>query len=216
MVGGKYPPLRWGCGPAYDARRMSDLQLTFTAAAVAKIAAAARSAGHPVACLRVAIAGRSGGRFRYDLSLVDPISAPPTDIAVVSGDATVFVDLASAERMRGATIDLDTSAVGGAIRIDNPNEGWSDPLALRVQHVLDTAVNPGIAGHGGFIDLLEVREGTAYIAMGGGCQGCAQVDVTLRQGVEVAIKTAVPEIVAIVDSTDHAAGTNPYYAPSKK
>ena len=195
---------------------MSDLQLTFTPAAVAKIAAAARSAGHPDSCLRVAIAGRSGGRFRYDLSLVDPTSAPPTDIAVASGDATVFIERASAERLRGATIDLDTSAFGGAIRIDNPNEGWSDPLALRVQHVLDTAVNPGIASHGGFIDLLEVREGTAYIAMGGGCQGCAQVDVTLRQGVEVAIKTAVPEIVAIVDTTDHAAGTNPYFAPSKK
>ncbi len=62
---------------------------------------------------------------------------------------------------------------------------------------------------------LEVRDGTAYISMGGGCVGCAQVDVTLRQGVEVAIKQSVPEIVAIVDTTDHASGTNPYYTPDK-
>src|SRR3989337_2300810 len=81
---------------------------------------------------------------------------------------------------------------------------------------LDTQLNPGIASHGGYIDLLEVREGTAYISMGGGCVGCAQVDVTLRQGVEVSIKRSVPEIVAIVDTTDHASGTNPYYQSAKK
>jgi Fe/S biogenesis protein NfuA len=100
--------------------------------------------------------------------------------------------------------------------VTNPNAGWSDPIAMRVQDVLDRDVNPGIAAHGGSIDLLEVREATAYISMGGGCVGCAQVDVTLRQGVEVAIKRAVPEIVAIIDTTDHASGTNPYYQSAKK
>lgn len=104
----------------------------------------------------------------------------------------------------------------GRSRSTTPNVGWTDPVALRVQDVLDTQVNPGVAAHGGYIDLLEVRDGTAYISMGGGCVGCAQVDVTLRQGVEVAIKRSVPEIVAIVDTTDHASGTNPYYQSAKK
>jgi len=85
-----------------------------------------------------------------------------------------------------------------------------------VQEVLDRQINPGVASHGGFVDLLDVRDGAAYVQLGGGCQGCAQVDVTLRQGIEVAIKAAVPEVTRVVDSTDHAAGTNPYFQPAKK
>jgi Fe/S biogenesis protein NfuA len=190
--------------------------LTLTAAARAKIEAAAASAGRPDTRLRVAVASKRGARFAYDLGLIAPSDAPSGDIAVETAGTTVFVDLASVDALRGATVDLDMAAFGGAIRIDNPNEGWRDPLAVRVQDVLDRQVNPGVASHGGIVDLLEVRDGTAYIALGGGCQGCAQVDVTLRQGIEVAIRNAVPEIVAIVDTTDHAAGTNPYFQPSKK
>ena len=118
--------------------------------------------------------------------------------------------------MDGAVIDLDPSALGGALRIDNPNEGWRDPIAARVQEVLDRQINPSVAAHGGYVDLLEVREGAAYVELGGGCQGCAQVDVTLRQGIEVAIKAAVPQITEVIDRTDHAAGTNPYFQPAKK
>lgn len=190
--------------------------LLITPEAQAKVAAAARSAGHPDARLRVAIAGRRGSGFAYDLSLVPSDRIDPTDVVVETPHGVVYVAADSVDRLLGATIGLDSSTFGGAIAIDNPNEAWSDPLAVRVQEVLDRQVNPGIAAHGGFIDLLEVRDGTAFISMGGGCQGCAQVDVTLRQGVEVAIKRAVPEIVAIVDTTDHAAGANPYYQPTKK
>ena len=96
------------------------------------------------------------------------------------------------------------------------DRGWADPLARRVQQVLDTQVNPGVAAHGGFVNLLEVKDNVAYIQLGGGCQGCAQVDLTLKQGIEVAIQRQVPEIVAVRDTTDHAAGTNPYFEASKK
>ncbi len=63
--------------------------------------------------------------------------------------------------------------------------------------------------------LLEVKDAVAYIQLGGGCQGCGMVDVTLKQGIEVRIREAVPAIREIVDSTDHAGGKNPYYQPSK-
>ena len=190
--------------------------LTVTPAAVAKIDAARRSAGRPDACLRIAVAGRRAGRFTYDLRLVGPAEAPPTDVVVEMPGSRVYIDATSAERLRGAMVDLDASAFGGAIAIVNPNEGWTDPIAARVQDILDRQVNPGVAAHGGFVDLIEVRDGTAYIQLGGGCQGCAQVDVTLGQGIRVAILGAVPEVTSVVDTTDHAAGTNPYYQPSKK
>ena len=51
----------------------------------------------------------------------------------------------------------------------------------------------------------------AIIAFGGGCQGCGMADVTLKQGVEVMIKDKVPAITEVIDVTDHAAGTNPFY-----
>ena len=129
---------------------------------------------------------------------------------------TIHLDPRSAQHLAGAIVDVDPSVPGGALKILNPNEGWADPLAQRVQQVLDTQVNPGVAAHGGFVSLLEVKDNVAYIQLGGGCQGCAQVDVTLKQGIEVAIQRQVPEIVAVRDTTDHAAGTNPYFEASKK
>jgi Fe/S biogenesis protein NfuA len=51
--------------------------------------------------------------------------------------------------------------------------------------------------------------------MGGGCQGCGAADVTLKAGIERLIKEELPEIEEVLDATDHAAGTNPYYTPEK-
>jgi Fe/S biogenesis protein NfuA len=192
------------------------IPITVTPAAKAKIEAVRAKSGHPDACLRIAIAGRRGGQFVYELDLVAPEDAPATDIVIETPDLRLLVEPGSAANLEGAVIDLDASALGGALRIDNPNEGWRDPVAARIQEVLDQQINPSVAAHGGFVDLLEVRGGAAYVQLGGGCQGCAQVDVTLRQGIEVAIKAAVPQIVEVIDVTDHAAGTNPYFQPAKK
>jgi len=190
--------------------------MTVTSAAKAKIDAVRSKTGHPDACLRIAIAGRRGGQFVYELDLVTPEDSPAADIVIETPDLRLLVEPGSAANLEGAIIDLDPSAMGGALRIDNPNEGWRDPIAARIQEVLDRQINPSVAAHGGFVDLLEVRGGAAYVQLGGGCQGCAQVDVTLRQGIEVAIMAAVPQITEVIDVTDHAAGTNPYFQPAKK
>ena len=180
--------------------------ITVTPAALAKIDGVRAKSGHPDACLRIAIAGRRGGEFAYELDLVAPVDAPPGDVVVETPNLRVLVEPGSAANLDGATIDLD----------ENPHEGWRDPVAARVQEVLDRQINPSVAAHGGYVDLLDVRDGAAYVQLGGGCQGCAQVDVTLRQGIEVAIKAAVPQITQVIDSTDHAAGMNPYFQPAKK
>jgi len=80
-----------------------------------------------------------------------------------------------------------------------------------VQELLDREVNRSIAGHGGQISIVDVRDGNLFIAMGGGCQGCAASQVTLRQGFEVMVRRVAPEIVDIVDTTDHTAGKTPFY-----
>ncbi len=86
----------------------------------------------------------------------------------------------------------------------------------KVQVILDREVNPAVASHGGFVELIDVDDATVYVRLGGGCQGCGMANVTLKQGIEAAIRQNVPEVAAILDTTDHASGANPYYSPSKK
>ena len=95
-----------------------------------------------------------------------------------------------------------------------PAVDLSDPLAQRVVAVLDEQVNPSIAAHGGRADLVAVETGSVYLRLSGGCQGCGMAKATLSQGIEVILREAIPEIAEIVDVTDHADGTNPYYEPA--
>ncbi len=89
------------------------------------------------------------------------------------------------------------------------------PEALAIRRLLDEEVNPAIASHGGNIALIDIKPPRVYIRLEGGCQGCGMANVTLKQGVEVAIRRAVPAITEVLDVTDHAGGTNPYYQPGK-
>ncbi len=89
-------------------------------------------------------------------------------------------------------------------------------MKTKIQEILDTQINPAVAAHGGVVDLIDVKGGSVYVRMGGGCQGCGMANVTLRQGVEVAIREAIPDVKEILDVTDHASGNNPFYSPSKK
>ena len=165
----------------------------------------------PEAVLRVRVLAKDGPRFRYEIALEDPRERTDADLVVALDGLDVAIDPASAVDLAGATIDLDPAVTGGGLKIDNPNEGWQDPVARAVQEVLDRQINPGVGTHGGMVSLVEVKDGTAYMRFGGGCQGCAAVDVTLKQGVERAVLSAVPSVSAIVDVTDHEAGVNPYY-----
>src|SRR5207249_435890 len=91
----------------------------------------------------------------------------------------------------------------------------SDELKTKVQELIDTMINPAVAGHGGYVELIDVQDNRVYLQMGGGCQGCGAADVTLKAGIERLIKEELPEVVEVLDTTDHAAGANPYYTPGK-
>ena len=84
-------------------------------------------------------------------------------------------------------------------------------LHTTIQELLDKTVNPSVAKHGGKISIVEVRQRKLFITMSGGCQGCGSSQVTLKQGFEVMLKMVAPEIEELVDTTDHAAGTQPFY-----
>ena len=190
---------------------MIDQLLTVTPDARSKIEGVRTFNDFPEAVLRVRVLAKEGPRFRYEIALEDPAERVESDLSVEADGLTVVVDATSAADLAGAVIEFDDGVTGGGLRIENPNEGWQDPVARAVQEVLDRQINPGVGSHGGMVTLVDVKDGTAYMRFGGGCQGCAAVDVTLKQGVERAVRAAVPAVEAIVDVTDHQAGENPYY-----
>jgi len=176
------------------------------------------------------ISGESNGAYAYDMYFQALADAAGGDIVQHGDDLTVVVPGASAERLQGATLDFITDASGeDGLVIVNPNTppaptlqglrpgpevDLSDPLAQRVVSVLDEQVNPSIAAHGGRADLVAVEDASVYLRLSGGCQGCGMAKATLSQGIEVILREAIPELANIVDVTDHADGTNPYYEPA--
>jgi Fe/S biogenesis protein NfuA len=139
------------------------------------------------------------------------------------GDLAVIIPKGDVEKLRGASLELTDQGLS----MNNPNNpapppmaapkgDLSGPLADRVQQVLVDQVNPAIAAHGGGAELVSVDADTAYLRLFGGCQGCGMAQVTLKQGIERILIEAIPELVSVVDVTDHASGDNPYYQQSKK
>jgi Fe/S biogenesis protein NfuA len=136
------------------------------------------------------------------------------DVAVDQEIFEVFVDPKSAELIDGTTVDFVSDVTGTGFKFTNPQAevSWDDPLAQRVQKVIDDRIAPSLAGHGGWVELLAVDGDAAVIQFGGGCQGCGMSQVTLKEGIEAAILQEVPEINRVLDDTDHSSGDNPYYS----
>lgn len=189
--------------------------LTITESAKKKILELMKAESQPDVGVRVMVTGGSPGSFRYGLGFMNEKDKAAADTVIDAGSFKVYVDAESAPKLQGATVDFIEGVYESGFKIDNPNSGWKDPVAAAVQRVIDTRINPGVASHGGSVTLLDVKDGIAYIAFGGGCHGCGMADMTLKQGVAAEIQKAVPEIHQVLDTTDHASGANPYYQASK-
>ena len=196
---------------------MADEILTLTDAAREKITGIQESQNRLDTAVRVTVTEEGVAAWKYDLRLVNQDEKSEDDEVIDAAGILVYVDNASVPRLKGATLDFVAGMSSSGFKFENPNlpPAASDPLVMRVQKVIDDRINPGVASHGGNITLLGVEEGKVYIRMGGGCQGCGMADVTLKQGIEETLKAEIPEIVAVLDSTDHASGGNPYYQPGK-
>jgi len=161
--------------------------------------------------LRMQILGRGPGGFRYSVRFEPPDGVQAEDEVVEFEGFQVLVDPLTAPDLAGSTLDYKEDSFQRGFLIENPNPVWRNSTAQAVQDLLDSKINPGVASHGGFVSLVDFKDDVAYIAFGGGCQGCGMIDVTLKQGVEVAIREAIPQVKDIVDTTDHARGSNPYF-----
>jgi len=116
-----------------------------------------------------------------------------------------------------AKVDYAADKMGGQLTIRAPNSKMpqvtdDSPVEDRINYVLYNDINPGLAAHGGQVELQELTtDGYAILKFGGGCQGCSAVDVTLKDGVEKTLKEKVPEVKGVRDMTDHTDTSNAYY-----
>jgi Fe/S biogenesis protein NfuA len=198
--------------------------LTVTQAAADKIADLIATRGTPGLAVRVGIRGKlPGGGYQTEFKFQQRDEAAAEDMVQPVGNFDLIFDADVAGKVQGAKVDFDETRYTAGFNIEYPprpaypegvvaKRDWEDPLAQKVQKVIDEFINPGVAGHGGWVLLKDVKGTSAYVEMGGGCQGCGMAAVTLRAGIEKAILEAVPEVQEIIDVTDHDDGEDPYYA----
>ena len=189
--------------------------LTLTARGAERVRAFRQRQGHPEGWISITPGGLQGERLTFTFALVESGDLSADEVLVQGSDDIAFVAPRLISRhVVGATVDADP--VSGALNLTTSYNPDEDPLSQAVQRMLDEEINPAVSGHGGYIGLLDIADGIAYVQMGGGCQGCGLAEVTLGQGVRTTILERFPEITEVVDTTDHAEGTNPYYQATKK
>lgn len=171
--------------------------------------------------LRIEITGTRGVEFTYDLAFDELDNADADDHVDESQGVPVVVPAESVDRLRGAVLDVPRVAGQGGLVIRNPNRPnplddaeltLEGTIAEKVETLLRERINPSLAAHGGFAELVGVDDDNqVFVTMGGGCQGCAMSRMTLTDGIDRSIREAIPEVTAVLDATDHTAGENPFY-----
>jgi Fe/S biogenesis protein NfuA len=168
----------------------------------------------PVVGIRAIAQARSPFQVSYGLAFVDDKNVSDSDTKINLGGIDVYIKSDEVDYFEGVTLDYEDGLAGSGFKfIDLPRvpKKYQGTLAEKVVKVIDDEINPGIASHGGFVSLIDIKGNDVIIQMGGGCQGCGMANVTLKEGIEVALKNAIPEIGEIYDVTEHAEGKNPYY-----
>lgn len=140
------------------------------------------------------------------------------DIELKFENFSAYIDADSKLFLEEAEIDFTTDQMGSQLTLKAPNAklrkvGDDAPLFERVDYFLKSEVNPQLAGHGGECTLMEITEdGYAVLQFGGGCNGCAQIDVTVKDGIEKQLIDMMgDEIKGVKDMTEHERGEHSYY-----
>ena len=143
------------------------------------------------------------------------VSYCPPD-AVEATDTALKFDLLTTE-IFGKEFYFVTDQLGSQLTLKAPNAKMRKvaddaPLMERVEYMLQSQINPQLAGHGGRVSMMEITEdGYAILQFGGGCNGCSMVDVTLKEGIEKQLLNEFPELKGVRDLTEHQRGEHSYY-----
>jgi len=173
--------------------------------------------------LSVEVTGFRGAQFTYELAFMPLAEKESGWVEERHGDLAIIFPETDVAKLEGATLELTDQGLA----MNNPNSpapppmeapkgDLTGPLVDRINQVLTEQVNPAVAAHGGGAELVSVDGTIAYLRLYGGCQGCGLAQVTLKQGIEKILLESIPELTEVLDVTDHASGTDPYYQSQKK
>ncbi len=168
--------------------------------------------------IRVFVVNPGTQNAECGVSYCPPEAVEASDTEIKLELFSAFIDELSLPFLEDAEIDFVTDKMGSQLTLKAPNakvRKVSDdaPLMERVDYVIQTQVNPQLAGHGGHVSLSEITEdGVAILQFGGGCNGCSMVDVTLKEGIEKELLAQFAgELTGVRDVTEHARGEHSYY-----
>jgi len=86
---------------------------------------------------------------------------------------------------------------GQAYLEEQANRDWTG-IESRIAKVLETEIRPALAMDGGDVALERFEGGVVYLHLRGACAGCPSAKITLKMGIEVRLKEAVPEVQEVV------------------
>jgi len=168
--------------------------------------------------IRVFVVNPGTAKAECGVSYCPPDAVEPDDITLPFNGFSAMVDADSKSFLEEAEIDFVTDQMGSQLTLKAPNAklrkvGDDAPLFERVHYFLQAEVNPQLAGHGGECTLVEITDdGYAVLQFGGGCNGCSQIDVTVKDGIEKQlIELMGDEIKGVKDATEHERGEHSYY-----
>lgn len=73
---------------------------------------------------------------------------------------------------------------------------YMENVEARIIAVIDK-LRPFLISDGGNIEFVKFEDGICYVKMLGHCQGCPMMEVTLKDGIELAIKEEVEEVIEV-------------------
>lgn len=168
--------------------------------------------------IRVFVVNPGTAKAECGVSYCPVDAVEPEDIKLEFDGFSAYIDAESKPFLAEAEIDFVTDQMGSQLTLKAPNAKLRKvaddaPLFERVHYFIQAEVNPQLAGHGGECTLMEITDdGYAVLQFGGGCNGCSQIDVTVKDGIERQLMDLMgDEIKGVKDMTEHERGEHSYY-----
>ncbi len=192
------------------------MNITFTEAAQKYLAQLLEKQGVEDTGVRLFVSNPGTPYAETCLAYCKPGEEQEDDLKLELDYFNCYVEEVSEPFLDEALVDFAEDKLGGQLTIKAPNAKLpkvndDSPLDMKVNYYLQMEINPGLASHGGMVSLVELDDGVAVLQFGGGCQGCAAVDLTLKDGVEKTLMERIPELKGVRDVTDHSNTENAFY-----
>ena len=192
------------------------MNITFTEAAQKYLAQLLEKQGVEGTGVRLFVSNPGTPYAETCLAYCKPGEEQEDDLKLELDYFNCYVEELSEPFLDEAIVDFAEDKLGGQLTIKAPNAKLpkvndDSPLDMKINYYLQMEINPGLASHGGMVSLVELDDGVAVLQFGGGCQGCAAVDLTLKDGVEKTLMERIPELKGVRDVTDHSNTENAFY-----